>query len=188
VREPPEDDGDAILMERVRRGDARAFDALVMRHRTTAYRVAHRLVARREDAEDVVQEAFLSVLKYTDGFRRESAFRPWFLRIVANRARNLLRSRKVRDADEIPAEAPSPAPSPEWDAERRELAARIAAGVQRLDPVARQAVQLFYVDGLSGAEVAAVLNLSHGTVRWHLHRARARLREVLGELVLEENR
>jgi RNA polymerase sigma-70 factor, ECF subfamily len=188
VSVPPEGDGDEILMERMRRGDPAAFDALVMRHRTTAYRVAQRLVARREDAEDVVQDAFLSVLKHADSFRPEGAFRPWFLRIVANRARNLLRSRVVWDADEIPSDAPSPVPSPEWDAERRELAERIAAGVGRLDPVARQAVQLFYADGLTGAEVAAVLNLSHGTVRWHLHRARTRLREILADLVLEENR
>lgn len=170
---------EAELVERVRRGDTAAFDALVVRHMPRAFGVAFRLLGQREDAEDLVQEAFLVALERIDSFQPGRPFAPWFFRILTNRGLNARKSRSLRQMEAIPADAPARGESPERAAERSELRERLRAVLDGLPERQRTIVQLFELEGFSSAEIAEILELSDGTVRWHLHHARKVLREAL---------
>lgn len=177
---------DARQVERVRRGDAEAFGELVRRHMRRAFSIAYRILEHREDAEDVVQDAFLRALERLDTLERGRPFRPWFYRIVVNRALNFRRARTIRRTEPIPEEARSEAGLPERDAEQAELRRRLQAAAAALPERQRLIVQLSDLEGLTSAEIAEILEISDGTVRWHLHQARRSLRESLAPLMEEE--
>lgn len=172
-------DDEPALVERVRRGDAGAFDALVTRYMRRAYAVGYRLLGNREDAEDLVQETFLAVLQKIDTFERGRAFSPWFFRILVNRGLNARKSRALRTTCEVPEDAAAGGASPERMAERAELQQRLRCALDRLPDRQRVIVELFELEGFGGAEIAEILEISDGTVRWHLHEARKTLRQVL---------
>lgn len=174
---------ETAAIDAVRNGDVAAFDALVGQHMRRAFAVAYRVLGQRQDAEDVVQESFLAALQKIDTFERGRPFSPWLLRIVANRAINLRKARGLRQTDEIPPGAVSGEESPAQAAERSELRRALEVALARLPDQQRWVVQLFELDGFSGAEIAELLEMPPGTVRWHLHEARKSLREVLGHLV-----
>jgi RNA polymerase sigma-70 factor (ECF subfamily) len=178
--ERPLDDGlDEALAERVRRGDAEAFDTLVSRHLRRAYGVAYRLLGQREDAEDLVQEAFLAVLERIDTFQAGRSFAPWFYRILVNRGLNAHKARAVRVTKEIPVSAAARGPSPERAAEQEELRRELRSALEGLPERQRVIVELFELEGFRSPEIAGILEISEGTVRWHLHEARRMLRRVL---------
>ncbi len=170
---------EAELVERVQRGDSTAYDELVRRHSRRAFAVAWRIMGRREDAEDLVQEAFMAALNRIDSFERGRPFAPWLLRIVMNRGMNARRARALRLTDEIPHDVSAGDTSPHDDIERRELTERLQAAMAALPERQRMVLQLFELDGLSAADVAEVLGISAGTVRWHAHEGRAALRRAL---------
>jgi RNA polymerase sigma-70 factor (ECF subfamily) len=174
------------LVEAVRRGDAAAFDALVRRYLRRAHAVAYRLLQHREDAEDLVQDAFMTALEKADTFQTGRPFGPWFFRILTNRGQNLRAARARRAMLPLPAEAQAPVPSPADDAERAELRARLDDALARLPERQRLIVQFFELDGLSGAEIAEILEIPPATVRWNLHQARKKLRTALAPLGEEE--
>ena len=181
-----EDAVDAALVERVRSGDVDAYDALVRRHLPRAHAVAYRLLGHREDAEDLVQDAFIQALDRIDSFDSERPFGPWFFRILTNRGLNMRQSRAVRAVSEIPEDAASGGDSPERSAEREELRSRLREAVGALPERQQLIVQLFEIDGWTSAEFARTLGISDGTVRWHVHEARLALREALGPLRRQE--
>jgi RNA polymerase sigma-70 factor, ECF subfamily len=185
---PPGEPSDEELIEGVRVGDPDAFDALVQRHMDRAYRIAYRLLGHREDAEDLVQDSFLAVLEKVGTFRSGSTFSPWFNRIVVNRALNVRESRRIRQTDQIPDSTAAAGRSPAQDAEQAELRERIEAALDELPERQRAIVTLFELEGFSGAEIAEMLNIAAGTVRWHLHEARRALREALAPLGKKEDR
>jgi RNA polymerase sigma-70 factor, ECF subfamily len=170
---------EGALVEKVRRGDGRAFDALVSRYMRRAFSVSYRLLGNREDAEDLVQETFMAVLRKIDTFERGRAFAPWFFRVLVNRGLNARKSRTLRAAEELPEHAASPGASPERWAERAELRSRLRAAMDALPERQRVIVELFEVEGFGSGEIAEILEISDGTVRWHLHEARRTLRQVL---------
>lgn len=177
---PERDDGiDADLARRVRRGDAAAFDALVHRHMRRAFGVAYRLLGQREDAEDLVQETFLTVLERIDSFQEGRDFSPWFYRILMNRGLNARKSRARRVTEEIPVTAAAAGASPAREAERSELRAGLRVAVDGLPDRQRAVVELSEVEGFSASEIGRILEISQGTVRWHLHEARKTLRTCL---------
>ena len=171
---------DTELVERVREGDVAAFDLLVTRHMKRAYSVAYRLLGQREDAEDLVQDAFLAALEKIDTFQTGRSFAPWFYRILVNRGLNSRKSRSLRRMDALPPEIADMSRSPLRDTERAELRERLTVVLATLPPRQKSIVELFELEGFSSLEIAEVLGLSDGTVRWHLHQARAKLREALG--------
>jgi RNA polymerase sigma-70 factor, ECF subfamily len=173
------EDDEHGLVERVRRGDPGAFDALVSRYMRRAFAVAYRLLGNREDAEDLVQETFMAVLRKIDSFERGRAFSPWFFRILVNRGLNARKSRALRTTDELPEHAAAAGASPERSAERAELRGRLRAALDGLPERQRVIVELFELEGFSGPEIAEILEISDGTVRWHLHEARKTLRQAL---------
>ncbi len=179
----PPDPEEAAAIGRVLEGDSAAFEPLVRRYLRPAFTIAHRLLGHREDAEDVVQEAFLAALSNLDSFDRSRRFGPWFYRIVWTRGLNLQKSRSRRRAESLELVQPAATePSPALQAERASLKAAVAEALGRLPERQRLVVQLFELDGFSGVEIAEMLGLSPGTVRWHLHEARRALRELLAPL------
>lgn len=173
---------DEDLVERVRGGDAAAFDRLVERHIARAFRIAYRVLGHREDAEDLVQDAFLAILEKIETFQQGRKFTPWFHRIVLNRALNAQQSRRVRHTEQIPESTPGQGTSPARAAEVTDLQDQVGAALEELPERQRTIVTLFELEGFSGAEIAEILGISAGTVRWHLHEARRSLREKLAYL------
>ena len=203
---PAADGDEAALVERVRAGDAAAFDALAGRYMRRAYSVAYRLMGQKEDAEDLVQETFIAVLQRIDTFEAGRPFAPWFFRVLVNRGLNARKSRTLRAVDEIPeatahhgpsAARPArpsgrgravddtpaapghPAPPPARGPARGELRDRLRAAMGGLPERQRTIVELFELEGFSGTEIADILEISDGTVRWHMHEARKTLRKAL---------
>src|SRR5918996_1972151 len=109
---------DARAVARVLLGDAEAYGELVGRYMRRAFSIAYRIVEQREDAEDVVQDAFIRALERLDTLQRGRPFRPWFYRIVVNQALNLRRGRAVRRTEPVPEQAASALPTPDVQAER----------------------------------------------------------------------
>ena len=176
---PAAPDGEAELVERVRQGDGRAFDLLVTRYMRRAFSVAFRLLGQKEDAEDLVQDTFVAVLQRIDTFQPGRPFAPWFFRVLVNRGLNARKARALRTADEIPESASSAAPSPEREAERAELRDHLRVAMAALPERQRLVVELYDLEGFAGSEIAEILEISDGTVRWHLHEARKALRSAL---------
>jgi RNA polymerase sigma-70 factor, ECF subfamily len=174
-----EEISDEDLVERVRGGEIAAYDGLVSRHMRSAFSVAFRLLGQREDAEDLVQDAFMVALEKIDTFREGHRFAPWFFRILVNRGLNARKARSLRQTDALPAEVSSGGPSPHTEAERSELREQLAIAMATLPERQQTIVKLFELEGFTSPEIAAILELSDGTVRWHLHQARQTLRKAL---------
>lgn len=176
---PLPDAAESALVERVRGGDPAAFDLLVERYMRRAFSVAYRVLGQREDAEDLVQDAFLIVLQRIETFERGRSFAPWFFRILVNRGMNARKARSLRATDEIPEATTSRGPAPDTNAERSELRGDLRVAMAGLSDRQRTIVQLFELEGFGGPEIAEILEISQGTVRWHLHEARKTLRRSL---------
>jgi len=177
---------DAALVERLREGDAKALDELFRRHRDAAYGIAYRLVGSRQDALDVVQEAFIHVMRGIEGFRGQSAFRTWLYRIVTHAALDYRRYRSHRRAESLDAEnVPEPAaegpaqPAPPEIAAEHDLRRAIDEALANISEKNRAALVLYAMEGMSYKEVAEVLGISVGTVMSRIFNARQRLRELL---------
>jgi RNA polymerase sigma-70 factor (ECF subfamily) len=175
---------EAALIELVQGGDTSAFDELVERHMRRALAVAYRVLGQRQDAEDVVQDSFLAALVKIDTFQGGRPFGPWLCRIVANRAINLRKSRAVRQTDPLPTSVATRDESPADAAERGERQRALEQALAQLPEQQRWIVQLFDIDGFTSPEIAHMLDLAEGTVRWHLHSARQTLRAVLGRFAM----
>lgn len=177
VSERPDDERALILA--AQRGRIEAFDELVRRHQRRAYVVARSIVTTHEDAEDVVQDAFLHAWKAIGRFLPDQAFAAWLHRIVANAALDLTRRRKVRDADELPETLGSPFRDP---AEAGELATRLKVALAQLTDRQRAVLVMHDVEGFKHSEIGATLGIPEGTARSDLHYARTQLRTLLGNL------
>lgn len=181
-------ESDAVLVARIRAGDTGAYDTLVRRHLRGAYTVARRLLGNKEDAEDLVQDAFIQALDRLDSFDASRPFAPWFYRILTNRGLNAKKSIRLRTTADLHDEMVGGGESPQRAAERGELRAALREAVATLPERQRTIVQLAEIDGWTSAEIAGALGMADGTVRWHLHEARKALRTVLAPLRPEEGR
>jgi RNA polymerase sigma-70 factor (ECF subfamily) len=171
------------LARRARRGDERAFAELIRMNQQIAFRVAYLIAG--EEAEDAVQDAAVKAWRALRRFRPGAVFRPWFLRIVANEARNRRRAGSRRVAlelrtarEEISGDA---APSPEAALLGAEERARLLAALESLPGDARLALACRYLLELSEAETAAALGVRSGTVKSRVSRALERMRETYGD-------
>jgi RNA polymerase sigma-70 factor (ECF subfamily) len=180
---PPPDAEEAAALVRVQAGETEPFDLVVRRYMRAAFTIAFRIVGHRQDAEDVVQEAFLAALANIRTFDTSRRFGPWLYRIVVTRGLNFRKSRARRQTESLEvAPLASDTPSPALEAERSGLRAEVAAALAQLPERQRMVVQLFELDGFSGAEIGEMLGISAGTVRWYLHQARQALRGMLAHL------
>jgi RNA polymerase sigma-70 factor (ECF subfamily) len=176
------DPAERELVLRVQQGDTEAFDGLVRAHLRQARAVAARLMRHPEDADDLVQEAFLRALEKIHTFDPSRAFGPWFVRLLTNTGLDVHRRRRVRPEGDEESEAVSSAPTPHEEAEGGEIRERFYRALADLPPRQRLVVWWFEVDGLDTAEIAAKLDVSQVTVRWHLHQGRRALRAALADL------
>jgi len=161
------------------RGSDEAFAELVRLHQRRAYAVARAIVLSHEDAEDAVQDGFLHAYRALDRFRSDQPFGAWLNRIVANAALDLVRRRKVRDADELPETVALPFRDP---GEADELRRRLGDALTRLTDRQRSVIVLHDVEGYTHGEIGQMLGIPEGTARSDLHHARAALRRVLKDV------
>lgn len=170
------------LVQRVQGGDSTAFDVLVRRYIRRAFTVAFRLLGHREDAEDLVQETFMILLRQIDEFELGRPFGPWMYRILINRGLNARKSRALRRTEALPDDVVG-YESADLAVERAEVRARFRRALESLPPRQRIVIELIELDGFTRSEVADALAISDGTVRWHVHDAWRTLRRVLAPLV-----
>ncbi len=172
-------EGDTALILRVQQGDREAFGLLVRRHIQRAYAVAYRVVQHREDAEDMVQEGFVSALKNIERFELGRPFAPWLHRIIINRALSARRGRAFQMTESLPEQLESRGDSPLTLALRGEVMDRFRASLADLPERQRIVIELHEVDGFSAEEIGDQLGIAAGTVRWYIHQARRVLRTAL---------
>ena len=187
-------DGETQFIERLRAGEAAAFDHLVHERSGEVYALLYRLTDDAEEARDLTQETFLRAFQHIDRFRGEADLKTWIYRIAINQARNRWRWWRRRKHDQhVSLDDPdgqqqqslgarlrsksSADPEQETLARERERALRAALGT--LGRPYREAVILRDVEGLSYEEVAAALEISVGTVKSRLSRGRMELRRKL---------
>ena len=178
----PEQADEPALVAKLKAGDRGAFDILVRRYLRRAHAVAFRMLRHDEDAEDVVQDAFLRALDRIDQCAPGRAFGPWFFRILITQGLNSRRSQKVRVTDELSEDVHHGDDAPDADAERSEIRARFRVALAALPEKQRMVVELSELEGFSSGEVAEMMDMPAGTVRWHLHQARIQLRQALAPL------
>lgn len=171
---------DSALFTRAQRGDTAAYEEIVHRYEKVAFRTAYVITGSAAEAEDAAQEGFLKAYRALASFRAGAEPRPWLLRIVANEARNRVRSAGRRHNLELRlAEGFSPAvaaPSPEAAALASDSRQRLLREVNSLGRDDRLVIASRYFLDLDVAETAAALAIPEGTVKSRLSRALARLR------------
>jgi len=180
-------DDDHRLIADCLQGDTAAFGVLVRRYQERLYRTVYHLVDHAEDAQDVVQEAFLNAYQSLAGFKGDALFFTWLYRIAVNTAISLKRKRRVMvRMDGGPGRETIPEPSdpaeqsrPEHVLEQQEQEQRIRQALSRLSPEHRAVLVLKDMEGQKYETMAEVLQVPIGTIRSRLHRARLELRELL---------
>ena len=176
-----------VLVAAAQAGDITAFETLVGRYERKILRLAQNITQNREDAEDVMQEAFLKAYEHLSGFQGNSRFYTWLVRIAVNQALMKLRKRRpnVVSIDEevntgedlIPREIEDWGPSPEDRYKQTELSDILSEVIGDLDPSFRIVFQLRDIEELSTEETAEALGLSVPAVKSRLLRARLKLRQ-----------
>ncbi len=161
------------------KGSHSAFAQLVRLHQRRAYAVARAIVLSHEDAEDAVQDGFLHAYRALDRFHSDQPFGAWLNRIVANAALDLVRRRKVRDADELPDNVAMPFRDP---GEADELRRRLSSALTHLTQRQRSVIVMHDVEGFTHGEIGGMLGIPEGTARSDLHHARAALRRLLKDV------
>jgi RNA polymerase sigma-70 factor (ECF subfamily) len=188
VNEPVSDE--LALVRAAKNGDIGAFEELVKRYDRNVFRIAQHITQNREDAEDVVQDAFLKAYGNLAQFQEQSKFYTWLVRIAVNEALMKLRRRRPErmvsldedvktDEDSIPREVADWSPNPEQQYNQAELKQILSKTINGLPPGFRTVFVLRDVEGLSTEETAEALNLSIPAVKSRLLRARLQLRERL---------
>ena len=178
---------DKHIVAQARRGDLSAFEELVTRYEKRVYAIALRSSGSPEDAADITQEVFLKVWRSMESFRGDSGFSTWLFRITMNLCVDHARRRQTppqtqplvqgEEDDERP--IPDTAPTPEEHLENSELGRELAAALDEVSDEHRRIVLLRDVSGMSYTEIAEVLEISEGTVKSRLSRARIALRKIL---------
>ncbi|MDR0275610.1 MAG: RNA polymerase sigma factor RpoE [Burkholderiaceae bacterium] len=189
-------DSDAVLVERVKAGDARAYELLVIKYQRRIERLAARMTRDPDLAQDIAQETFLQAWRALHQFRGEARFYTWLYRIAMNTSKKALMARKrdllVTQAalpengdDETfrPQNEPSTQATPESELAAREIAQAVHAAMQALPDDLQEAVTLREIEGMSYEEIAEAMNCPVGTVRSRIFRAReeisAKIRPLL---------
>ena len=187
------------LVQAAKRGDDSAFEELVRRYDRNVFRIAQHITQNREDAEDVVQEAFLKAYGNLAQFQEQSKFYTWLVRIAVNEALMKLRRRKPErtvsldediktEDDSLPREIADWSPNPEQQYTQAELRDILDRTIHGLPATFRTVFVLRDVEGLSTEETAEALELSVPAVKSRLLRARLQLRERLNKYFQKRER
>ena len=190
-------DADAQLIERVKQGDVRAFEMLVVKYQRRIERLIGRMVRDVDLVADIAQETFIRAYRALPQFRAESAFYTWLYRIAVNTAKKALVDMKrdpvmtytslqgSDDDDETyrGGMEPTDGETPEAILASKEIAATVNAAIGALSEDLRQAITLREIEGLSYEEISDVMNCPIGTVRSRIFRAREAIAERLRQLL-----
>jgi len=163
----------------------RAFEAVYARHRGCVHALALNITGRAELADEVTQETFLQVYRHAGGFRGDTRLRGWILRIAANLARRVVvreHMRRERVRERFSRDEPLTAPGPDARLERTEDLQAVRDALESLEPEHRIAVSLSCIEGLSTAEIAAIMGCPPGTVWSRIHHAKRKLAEKIRHL------
>ncbi len=190
-----EKETDQLLVERVQRGDRRAFDLLVLKYQRKLIRLLGRFVYDQAELEDIAQESFIKAYRALPNFRGESAFYTWLYRIAINTAKNHLASSgrrlqvrsSIGDEDEEGLDEIANAPdfnTPEEQLQSKQIGTTVDAAMEALPADLRQAIVLRELEGMSYEDIAVAMDCPVGTVRSRIFRAReaiaTKLRPLLG--------
>lgn len=180
---------DEDLVRRARGREGKAFDQLVLRYQDKIYRLARRMTETDEDAEDVLQEAFVKAYRSLPKFEGKSKFSTWLYRITVNLALMKLRKRKVdsvsldapvkTEEGSVPRDFENGSPDPLARLEAKESREILDRAISRLPASYRAVFVLRHVEGLSTWETARILKVSVAAVKSRLHRTRLLLKEEL---------
>jgi RNA polymerase sigma-70 factor, ECF subfamily len=190
-------DEDLPIVLNCRNGDIEAFQALVERYQKKMLNIAYRFLDDYEDACDIVQESFISAYKALPKFRGESTFSAWLSAIVMNHSRNRLKQKKTRacrecvyldtpkdqEKDGVSFELPSENESAHEKLEKMELERRVQDCINTLSDDYREVVVLRDIQGFSYEEISTSLQVSDGTVKSRLFRARDSLKDCLSDVL-----
>ena len=190
ARKNTDEPTDLELVEEFRAGSVDAFDQLIKRYEAKAFNLAMSFTRNQEDAEEVLQDVFVTVYRKINGFQGKSAFSSWLYRITVNAS--FMKLRKNKQEKSIPVEEITPAmekhwierdnrsvPSCEAIATNEELKEQLSSSINRLPEEYRAVFILRDIDGLSNKETGEILKLSIPAVKSRLHRARLMLRKKL---------
>ncbi|MBA2724070.1 MAG: RNA polymerase sigma factor RpoE [Methylibium sp.] len=194
----PETEADALLIERVKLGDVRAFEMLVVKYQRRIERLIGRMVRDTDLVQDIAQETFIRAYRAIPKFRGESAFYTWLYRIAVNTAKKALvdlkrdplvtesaRFGRDDDGDETSRveNELTDGETPEALLASKQVAAAVNSAIEALSQDLRQAITLREIDGLSYEDIATVMNCPIGTVRSRIFRAREAIAERLRPLL-----
>lgn len=161
------------LLRRWAAGDEEAFACLVRDHQDGAYRYARRMCGDHELARDLVQEAFVRVVRHHDRLNANQSFAAWLLHIVRNLTIDALRRRRTRSQVPYEDHLRDTAASPVGNAlEASELRRRIAHVLSELPEKYREILVMREMDGMAAEDIAVIIGVDYGTTRWRLHKAR----------------
>ena len=182
---------DQLLVERVQKGDMRAFDLLIKKYQHRIISLVARYVSDQSEAQDVAQEAFIKAFRAIDRFRGDSAFYTWLYRIAINTAKNWLVARKRRppatdidaaDAEQYDMESRlKEQGTPENEMMREEIKRTVFDTISELPDDLRTAIMLREMEGMSYEDIALTMDCPIGTVRSRVSRARGDLVEMMSE-------
>jgi RNA polymerase sigma-70 factor (ECF subfamily) len=183
--------GDGDVVARAKTRSEAAFEQLVDQYKRRAFRVAWKITCNHEDAEDVVQNAFVKAFQNLPDFRGDSRFYTWLVRITINEALMKIRRRRFnevsidesKEADDtsVPIEIKDQAANPEQRCSQYEVQRILAANINDLEPPFRAVLLLRDVEGLSTKQTAQALDLTSSAVKTRLQRARIKLRKSLND-------
>ncbi len=184
---------DAQLIDEALAGATAAFGQLVLKYQDRLYNTVAHVVGSVDEAQDVVQDAFVQAFLKLESFERESAFYTWLYRIAFNLAvSRRRRQRPTVSVDQVKeisgAEPRSLGPGPSDGLERQERAGQVQAALATLTEEHRSILVLREIDGCCYETIAEILDLPVGTVRSRLHRARMQLRDQLKAILQEDCR
>jgi len=176
---------DAELIARCREGEENACRTLVRRYEKKAFWIAFEMVGDRDDALDIVQEAFVRVFRSIDRFDTRKNFYTWLYRIVTNLCIDSLRKTPKSRAVSLDGivESVSRGDSPRDSLEKRELGHQIHRILSVLPPKYKAMIVLRDIEGHSCKDIAKIVGCSHANVRWRLHKARRMFQELWGRQI-----
>ena len=181
-------ESDDVLIERVKKGDCDAFNPLVEHYKLSLYRLMYRMVYNRDDAEDLVEEAFIKAYRSISKFEIGRSFYAWISRIAVNNAINYLKKEKranVQPIEWFEHRLATKKGDPVKMTKQKLLKERISAAMAKLPGDFRTILLLRVEESYSYAEIGRVLKIPKGTVMSRLARARQRLKEIFNEMDLK---
>jgi RNA polymerase sigma factor (sigma-70 family) len=166
------------LIERCKLGDRDAHYKLYRLYSRAMYNVAYRIIGREEDAEDALQEAFISGFRNLESYRGDAAFGAWIKRIVVNKAINIVKKRRF---ESIPDDDRFDVAESDDSAEYKEelTVERVKSAIAQLPDGYRSVLTLYLLEGYDHQEIAEIMNISESTSKSQLNRAKSKLRELL---------